>query len=78
MSNIKHILIQATDTNKMLQNINIDVRLDFRADVWQTDGIQSHIIDRLQHAISKLFNEDAITVTEMTETEYSQMINNGQ
>ena len=74
----KHILIQATDTTKYLETISIDVRLDFAGTAAYTENVQSYVSEKIQHAISKLFNEDAITVTEMSEQEYSQMINNGQ
>lgn len=74
----KHILIQATDTTKILQTVSIDIRLDFTSAAVYTENVQSYVSERIHHAISKLFNEDAITVTEMSEQEYLQMINNGQ
>lgn len=74
----RYALIQATDTSKYLQTVSIDVRMDFREDAVLTDGYHEGLSERIANALHRFFKDENITVTLMTEDEYSQMINNEQ
>ena len=74
----RHALIQATDTTKYLQTVSIDLRMDFAEGAVYVDGYHSGVSDKIVNALHSLFDDENITVTLMSEQEYSQMINNGQ
>jgi hypothetical protein len=83
MNNTKHILIQATDTTKHMHTISLDIRLDFNDLLNSDDNFRANFlacgfVNKLRPIISKLTGFSDIECQILSETEYSQMINNGQ